>query len=374
MRVVARQFHVSKSTVQRWVRHAAGQRLDRVDFSDRPCRPHHTRRTPTVVEDLILDLRQDLKVHSPLGEHGPRALRQERVSRGLADIPSNRTIARILERRGALDGQRRLRRPAPPKGWYLPDVAAAQAEVDGFDRIEDLRIEHGPLVDVLTAISLHGRLAQAWPQAAQATARTTLACLLGHWRKDGLPTYAQFDNDTRFQGAHQHPDVLSRVMRLCLLLGITPVFTPPRETGFQAQIENFNGRWQQVVWNRFHHAGLRDLRRVSSRFIRAFRRRHAAREDALPARRPLLEGFHLDLRQPVRGKIIYRRRTTEQGKVSLLGHVFPVDRHWPYRLVRCELDRTTAQIQFFALRRRDPTRQPLLARVRYQPPVGSFHD
>ena len=50
--------------------------------------------------------------------------------------------------------------------------------------------------------------------------------LLEHWKSLGLPTYAQFDNDTRFQGAHQYCDVISRVYACGLELGITPVLEP----------------------------------------------------------------------------------------------------------------------------------------------------
>ncbi|SRR5712691_4046719 len=69
----------------------------------------------------------------PLGEYGAQAIRRELAVRGPAGVPSVRTIGRILERRGALDGGRRIRRPPPPPGWYLPEVAAGRAELDSFD-------------------------------------------------------------------------------------------------------------------------------------------------------------------------------------------------------------------------------------------------
>jgi hypothetical protein len=43
---------------------------------------------------------------------------------------------------GALDGQRRVRRLPPPRGWYLPEVAQDRAELDSFDIIEGLAL-HG---------------------------------------------------------------------------------------------------------------------------------------------------------------------------------------------------------------------------------------
>jgi len=49
--------------------------------------------------------------------------------------------------------------------------------------------------------------------------------------RSGWPCYAQFDNGRVFQGHHQWSDCFVRVTRLCLILGVVPVFTPPREVG-----------------------------------------------------------------------------------------------------------------------------------------------
>jgi hypothetical protein len=112
-----------------------------------------------------------------------------------------------------------------------------------------LKIAGGPLVSVLTATSLHGALADAWV-VEHPSAKATLEALTDRWRREGLPTYAQFDNDTIFQGAHQFTDTVGRVSRLCLALQVIPVFAPPREHGFQNAIEGFNALWQSKVWQR----------------------------------------------------------------------------------------------------------------------------
>src|SRR5436190_1694015 len=129
---VAGRFRVSPATVLRWVRRARGQRLDRVDWSDRPHAPRHTRRTTAGLEDLILGVRRQLREQSDLGFYGAAAIRDELARRHIAPLPSARTVNRVLERRGAFDGRRRVRRPAPPPGWYLPDLAARRVELDSF--------------------------------------------------------------------------------------------------------------------------------------------------------------------------------------------------------------------------------------------------
>ena len=183
-----------------------------------------------------------------------------------------------------MDGGRRIRRNPPPAGWYLPEVVAGRAELDSFDIVEGLALAGGRRIEVLNGVSLHGGLPSAWPQRL-VSAKSTVEALLQHWREFGLPAYAQFDNDTIFQGSRSGRDSLGRVIRICLQLGVTPVFAPPREPGFQAAIENFNGRWQAKVWSRFHHNSLTGLQTQSRRYIRAYRQRAAARIHDAPKRR-----------------------------------------------------------------------------------------
>jgi hypothetical protein len=193
------------------------------------------------LEELMLHVRQELKEQSDLGEFGAAAIARELTQRGLSPLPSVRTIGRILARRGVLDARRRPRRRSPPLGWYLPAVAARAAEIDRVDVVAGLVIEGGPQVEVLTGIAVQGGLVAAWPMLA-VTARATVDALVEHWHTWGLPAFAQFDNDTRFQGPHQYPDAVGRVIRLCLALDVVPVFAPPRETGFQAALEGCNLR------------------------------------------------------------------------------------------------------------------------------------
>ena len=228
--------------------------------------PHQPRRTDTAVEDLVLKTRSEL-ARGDLGAIGAAPIRQALLEQGVARSPSVRTINRILARRGALDGRSRTRRPPPPRGWYLPEVATAQAELDSFDIVEGLVIKDGPQVEVLNGVSLHGGLVVSWPRLSPVTAALTVQSLVEHWRLVGLPGYAQFDNDMIFQGTHRYPDALGRVIRVCLSLGVVPVFVPPRETGFQAMIESYNGWWQAKVWSRFQHADLEDLQGRSQRYV-----------------------------------------------------------------------------------------------------------
>ncbi len=286
MRAVARVHRVTLATVQWWLRRAGQLPRDHVDWTDHPPIPKRRRRTQSGIEDLVLVVRRALKERSDLGEYGARAIYRELGARGHAVVPAVRTIGRILERHGVLDAGRRMRRPPPPPGWYLPDVGAGRAELESFDTVEGLTFAGGMRIEVLNVVSLHGGMPGSWPQPL-VTAKTAVEALVEHWREFGLPTYAQFDNDTVFQGSHHGQDSLGRVVRTCLQLGVTPVFAPPQESGFQAAVENFNGHWQAKVWARFHHPSLAALHECSRRYIRAYRARRGpdrggARTAAIP--------------------------------------------------------------------------------------------
>jgi hypothetical protein len=253
MRAVARRFGTSLRMVQRWVERAGDGDLDAVDWADRSHAPHRTRHIDSAVEDEVIRLRHVL-AEGILGDSGPTAIHEALLAEPAfaGRVPSVRTIARILERRGALDGRRRQRTPPPPRGWYLPDLAARAVELDAFDVIDDHHLTDGIVFQVLTGVSLHGGLPAAWP-GPPFSGPVIVERLIEHWRGTGRPGYAQFDNDTRFHGSHGHPDILGPVVRACLALSIVPVFAPPAEHGFQNAIEGLNGLWQErVLGRRFH--------------------------------------------------------------------------------------------------------------------------
>jgi hypothetical protein len=381
MRSVARRFAVSLCTVQRWVARGKGKRLDRADLGDRPggC-PVGPRRTPAQLEELVLATRADLRANSDLGEYGAAAVHARLAESRVEGVPSVRTINRIFERHGALDGARRVRRPAPPPGWYLADLAGRRVELDRFDVVEGLVIGKtadaaAVDVEVLNAVSLVGGLLDSWPTTV-VTAKYAVDRAVARWRSVGLPRYAQFDNDTIFQGPHQWPDTFGRVTRTCLSLGVVPVFAPPRETGFQAAIESYNGRWQAKVWARFNHPSLAALVERSDRYVAAARLRAAARIESAPPRRPLPAGWSIDkaLRKPLAGRVVFLRRSDAAGRVTVLGRAYAVDAAWPGRLVRADVDLDAREIRFHALRRRQPNNHRLLCTTPYTPPKKRFRE
>lgn len=370
LRQVGQQFQVCAATVKLWVDRAEGKRLDRVDFSDSSCAPHRVaNRTNQAMENLILETRQQLRQHCDLGEFGALAIRRELLARGKKKLPALRTIGYILERHGVLDVRQRVRRKPPAKGWHLPEVAAKRAELDAFDFVEGLFIRKVSEVEVFNTISLHGGLVASFVKP-RFSATTALVAIVEHWRQWGLPDYAGFDNDNRFTGPRQHQDAIGRIIRRCLSLAVVPVFAPPREHGFQNDIESYNGLWQAKVWSRFVYQTMAEVQQQSGKYTRAHRLRNRARREAAPARRGFPATWSWDETAKLSGgRIIFIRRTNDQGEVEVLRRKYKVAKHWANRLVRCEVDIGGKEMRFYGLRRVESENQPLLRQEAYELPL-----
>lgn len=354
-RDAARRFRVGLATVARWVHRARGRPLRRVDWGDRSDCPHRVRRTSSVVVRAILRMRRHLARHDALGEHGALAIRRHLLESGWP-APGTRTIARWLSRLGQ-SGRERWRRPAPPKGWYLPDLAAGQAEADSADVVEGLRLRRGSQIEVLNILGLWGTQPDSFA-AGRITTNVVLTQLAARWRRDGLPVYAQFDNDTIFSGAHARRDYFGRLVHWCLCLGVTPVFAPPAELGFQAAIEAYNRRWQERVWRRWRHRSMAALRRRSTAFVLAYRQAKAIHRGEHHA---LRLAWQEPAQVPRSQRIILLRRLDGQGALILCAQRLHIASRWAHRLIRCEINVATQTVTCFGLSRREPHSQPLLA-------------
>jgi len=368
-RAVAARFGSSVPTVTRWVLRAHGKRLDRTACSEQSRAPRHVHtRTGPDRETRVVALRQHLRAQRALGECGAAAIRRDLARRGLPPPPSLRTLGSMLARHGAVDDRRRIRRQAPPVGGHVPAVAAGLAAVDACDGVEGVFIRGGSAVEVRTVVSWPGGLVGSWPAAGWTTA-WALRAILEQWRRLGVPDDAQLDHEKRLSGPPQPPEAMGRVLRVCVSLGVTPVFAPPRAHGVQHALERDHGTWQAQVWARWPYDTLAQGQGQAGTDVAAHRARSRARVEGAPPRRPFPKKWKFNSQaQGNRGVMLFIRRSTDQGMVEVLGRPYEIGTHGVNRLVRCAVDRAGKAMRFYGLRRREPATQPLLGKVVYTLP------
>jgi hypothetical protein len=154
------------------------------------------------------------------------------------------------------------------------------------------------------------------------------------WKDLGRPEQVQFDNARELAGWGQSARALSRVIRLCLRYGVSPVFIPEGEPQFNGSAENFNGWFQPRLFDhRFKRPG--DLRRELARLQEAVNTQHV--HPRLGGQTPAQHRRGLRLqklpasflvpteRQPVAaGRVTFIRRVSVAGTVTVLSQSFRV--------------------------------------------------
>lgn len=70
--------------------------------------------------------------------------------------------------------------------------------------------------------------------------------LVESWQTRGCPKLLQMDNGLEFRGSNRYPRSLGKLARVCLDLGVEPVFIPTGEPWRNGVVENLNGLIQRL--------------------------------------------------------------------------------------------------------------------------------
>lgn len=214
-------------------------------FAERSRKPvHMPRKTGAAVEELVVSIRRELERDGLFS--GAQAVAWELEERGF-EVPSVRTVNRILRSHGVFD-QAKAEYVKKGRKYPAPEVNAPndvhQADFVGPRYIRgDGRFYSLNAADVLTA------RASGVPIRTRST-DDVLRAFWSTWRTLGIPKVLQVDNELVFWGSRRHPRGMSQLLRLCLSVGIEPLFIPIREPWRNGTIENFNGHWQSKFLKR----------------------------------------------------------------------------------------------------------------------------
>ena len=150
----------------------------------------------------------------------------------------------------------------------------------------------------------------------------------------GRPEQVQFDNARELAGWGPAARTPSRVIRLCLRFGVSPVFIPAGEPQFNGSVGNFNGWFQEPLFQRrFKRPG--DLRRELARLQEAVNTQHV--HPRLGGQTPAQHRSGLRLqklpasfeaptgrRKLAAGRVTFIRRVSAAGTVTVLSQSFRV--------------------------------------------------
>jgi putative transposase len=309
------------------------------------------RRISPELERTILTIRRRLEARAQPDTRyrliGASTILAELKALHLRPLPCVRTIERVLQRNGITLPKVRLARRLPRQDYPGPQATASnqvhQVDFVGPVYLKGKRQRHYIFVckDVFDG-AVNVKLTDSRRMDE------VLVFLVECWKTLGRSLYVQFDNARELAGWGKAARYLSRVIRLCLYLGIEPVFIPPAQPRYNGSVENFNGWFQPLVF-RHHFKRLADLKRelrrlqetvnqhqVQSRLggltSEQYRRRQKLQQ--LPRRfKVAFQSIPL-----TSGRVTFIRQVTQHGNLHLLGQTFFVGRRLRGEYLKAVLD------------------------------------
>jgi transposase-like protein len=312
---------------------------------------HVAQRISPELERTILSIRRRLQAHaSPATRYrliGAPALLAELKALDIRPLPHPRTIERVLQRNGLTAPRVRLA-PLLPRQEYPGPQARASNELHEVDLV-------GPIY-----LKGSGHRYYIWVgkdtfdgavclRLADSRRMDEVLGFLGEcWKDLGMPEQVQLDNARELAGWGPAARTLSRVIRLCLRFGVSPVFIPAGEPQFNGSVENFNGWFQEpLLQRRFRRPG--DLRRELARLQEAVNTQHV--HPRLGGKTPAQHRRGLRLRRLpasfvvptgrqklAAGRVIFIRRVSAAGTVTVLSQSFRVGKKHKGLYLRLVLD------------------------------------
>jgi putative transposase len=298
---------------------------------------HVAQRIPPELERAILSVRRRLQAHAtPATRYrlvGADAILAELKGLDLRPLPSVRTVERVLQRNGLTAPRIRLA-PLLPRQQYPGPQARASNELHEVDLVGPIYLK-GSGHRYYIWIGKDAFDGAVCLRLASSRRMDEVLWFLGEcWKDLGLPEQVQFDNARELAGWGPAARTLSRVIRLCLRFDVGPVFIPAGEPQFNGSVENFNGWFQEPLFQRrFRWPG--DLRRELARLQEAVNTQHV--HPRLGGQTPAQHRRGLRLRKlpahfvvptgrlPLAaGRVTFIRRVSAAGTVKVLSQSFRV--------------------------------------------------
>jgi len=312
---------------------------------------HVAQRIPPELERAILSVRRRLQAHaSPATRYrliGATAIRAELKALGVQPLPCERTIERVLQRNGLTAPRVRLA-PLLPRQDYPGPQARASNELHEVDLVGPIYLR-GSGHRYYIWVGKDAFDGAVCLRLAGSRRMDEVLWFLGEcWKDLGRPEQVQLDNARELAGWGPAARTLSRVIRLCLRFGVSPVFIPAGEPQYNGSVENFNGWFQEPLFQRRYRRAA-DLRRELGRLQEAVNTQHVhprlggqtpaqhrrgLRLQKLPARFEVPTG-----RQKLAaGWVTFIRRVSVAGTVTVLSQSFRVGKRHRGLYLRLVID------------------------------------
>src|SRR3989304_2516037 len=258
---------------------------------------------------------------------GAEAIHYELRELGISPLPPARTIHAWLKQAGSIkESKGRTRKPSNPT--YPVLSCKTVNAIHELDLKGPFYLKGSSQKYYLAVLrDVYGKKV-ALKALTEKEMEPLIDFLVESWQNTGCPKYLQMDNGLEFRGSNRYPRSLGKLSRVCLDLGVEPVFIPTREPWRNGVIENLNGLIQRLFLKAQTFETEKHLRRETKKLETSINTTH--RLLALDGKTPqeFSAGAHIrsvpsgyDWRtrnlRLLKGKVSFIRLVRKSGKITL---------------------------------------------------------
>ena len=288
---------------------------------------------------------------------GAQAIYYELRDLHISPLPSIRTIHGWLKQAGQIS-VRKSQKPPNPTYPVLPCKAVNDVQELDFKGPFYLK-DHAHKYYL---VALRDKMSKN--TALQALAKKSMDAivdfLVATWQKMGCPKYLKMDNCLDFRGSNLYPRALSKLMRVCLDLGVEPVFIPIREPWRNGVVENLNGLLARFLLRLQSFETEKQLHKAVQRLETTINTTH--RLPALQGKTPQEFAAHASLHYPppnydwrsrdlrlLKGKVTFIRFVRKSGRITVAANdKFMVGEKYKWHYVLAVVDVAKKRLNIFS--------------------------
>lgn len=225
------------------------------------------KKIPSKMEEHIIETRKDL-ISKPYCQYGPQAIHYALAQQGITPPPPIWLIARTLKRHNLTYKKRSASYTAKGKKYPYEYLLCHQMDFVGPRYLHSK--ERFYFHNLICCDTHYAQATACDNQSAELTCNS----LIRFWKTVGIPDFLQMDNDLSFWGSLIKPNALGKLIRLCLIHRVTPVFIPVKEPWRNGIIEHFNRTMQSAILNSANYDSMEEVQKAALQFCEIHNQTH----------------------------------------------------------------------------------------------------
>lgn len=348
---IARKLQRSRSWVQRWIGRYETE-TPRVSLQDHSRAPQKmTWSYPERIKNMVLQIRQERekgkRTKYQYALVSAQAIYYELRDLRVSPLPSPRTIHSWLKQAGQIAEHKSHKAPNPT---YPELPCEAVNDVQELDFKGPFYLQDHAHKYYLMVLRDKRSKKTALRALANKSMDAIVDFLVSAWQRMGCPRYLKMDNCLDFRGSNLYPRSPSKLMRVCLDLGVQPVFIPLREPWRNGVVENLNGLLARFLFRTHTFETEKQLHQAVQRMETTINTRH--RLPALQGKTPQEFTAHAKLRFPpnnydwrmrnlrlLKGNVTFLRFVRKSGRITLTAKdKFLIGKKYQWQYVKAVVD------------------------------------